>query len=44
MLMLASADPRRFTPDMGTLYLVRLGELIGTALERHLEDPAHRNP
>jgi uncharacterized protein len=43
MLLLASPDPRRFTPDMGTLYLVRLGELVGTALERHLEDPAHRN-
>jgi hypothetical protein len=36
VLALASPDPDRFTPDMGTLYLERLGELIDTALRRHL--------
>ena len=36
VLALASPDPGRFTPDMGTLYLERLGELIDTALRRHL--------
>jgi uncharacterized protein len=37
VLALGSADARRFTHDMGTLYLVRLGELISAALQRHLE-------
>lgn len=37
VLALASSVPERFAPDMGTLYLVRLGELTGTALRRHLE-------
>jgi len=37
MLALGSPDPRRFTPDMGTLYLARLGELVSAALQRHLE-------
>lgn len=37
LLALGSPDPRRFTPDMGTLYLVRLAELVGMALRRHLE-------
>jgi uncharacterized protein YigA (DUF484 family) len=36
VLALASPDPDRFTPDMGTLYLERLGELVDTALRRHL--------
>jgi len=36
LLALASEDPQRFYPDMGTLYLRRLGELISTALTRHL--------
>jgi hypothetical protein len=36
LLALGSEDPQRFYPDMGTLYLRRLGELIGTALTRHL--------
>lgn len=37
VIALGSPDAGRFTADMGTLYLVRLGELISAALERHLE-------
>jgi uncharacterized protein YigA (DUF484 family) len=37
ILALGSPDPHRFTPDMGNLYLIRLGELISAALQRHLE-------
>ena len=36
LLGLASEDPQRFYPGMGTLYLQRLGDLISTALLRHL--------
>ena len=36
LLALASEDGRRFYPEMGTLYLKRLSELIATALARHL--------
>ena len=36
LLALASEDPRRFYPEMGTLYLKRLGELISTSLVRFL--------
>jgi hypothetical protein len=36
MLALASEDVLRFYPEMGTLYLERLGELISAALQRHL--------
>ena len=32
VLALASEDPQRFYPDMGTLYLRRLGELISAGL------------
>ena len=35
MLVLASDDPQRFSPDLGTLYLARLGELIGAAFHRY---------
>jgi len=31
---LASEDPRRFYPEMGTLYLARIGELLSHALAR----------
>jgi uncharacterized protein YigA (DUF484 family) len=34
LLALASEDPQRFYPEMGTLYLRRLGELAATALVR----------
>ena len=36
LLALASEDPQRFYPEMGTLYLKRLGELISTSLVRFL--------
>lgn len=36
LLMLASEEAERFYPEMGTLYLKRLGELAGTAFARHL--------
>ena len=35
MLALASEDPKRFYPEMGTLYLKRLGELASAALQRY---------
>jgi uncharacterized protein YigA (DUF484 family) len=34
LLVLASEDAKRFYPEMGTLYLDRLGQLIGAALTR----------
>jgi len=37
LLALASEDPQRFYPEMGTHYLKRLGELIGAAIARHLK-------
>lgn len=37
LMMLGSPHADRFTPDMGTLYLMRLSELIGTAVRRHAE-------
>ncbi|HEV8647546.1 MAG TPA: DUF484 family protein [Burkholderiales bacterium] len=36
LLILASEDPQRFYPEMGTLYLKRLGELLSTGLGRYL--------
>lgn len=36
VLLLASEDPQRFYPQMGTLYLQRLGELITAGLQRLL--------
>lgn len=36
LLALASEDPQRFYPEMGTLYLKRLAELVSAALARHL--------
>ena len=36
MLALASEDLTRFYPEMGTLYLKRLGEFLSAALERYL--------
>lgn len=37
LLALASEDPHRFYPEMGTVYLKRLSELIGAALARYLK-------
>jgi len=36
LLVLASDDPKRYYAGMGTLYLSRLGDLIGNALAAHL--------
>ena len=36
MLVLASEDPERFYPGMGTLYLKRFGDLVSTAVGRFL--------
>lgn len=37
LLALASEDPQRFYPEMGTLYLRRLADLISSALAPHLK-------
>jgi uncharacterized protein YigA (DUF484 family) len=37
LLALASEDPQRFYPEMGTLYLKRLGDLVAAAVARHLK-------
>lgn len=36
VLALASEDPQRFYPDMGTLYLKRIGELVSVGLLAHI--------
>ncbi len=36
LLALASEDPQRFYPEMGTLYLKRLGEITAAALLRYM--------
>ena len=36
LLILASEDPQRFYPEMGTLYLERLGELVSAGFGRFL--------
>jgi uncharacterized protein YigA (DUF484 family) len=38
LLALASEDGERFYPEMGTVYLKRIGEMVGTALWRNLAD------
>jgi uncharacterized protein len=37
LLVLASESPQRFYPEMGTVFLKRLGGLVSAALWRHLE-------
>ena len=37
LLALAAEDPQRFYPEMGTLYLTRIGEIISACLRRQLE-------
>ncbi|MBX3666245.1 MAG: DUF484 family protein, partial [Burkholderiales bacterium] len=37
LLALASEDAQRFYPEMGTLYLTRIGEIVAACLRRHLE-------
>jgi hypothetical protein len=34
MLALGSEDSKRFYPEMGTLYLERIGEMVSAALTR----------
>ena len=36
LLALASEDPHRFYPEMGTIFLSRLGDIVAAALARHL--------
>ncbi|MGE5524573.1 MAG: DUF484 family protein [Rhodospirillaceae bacterium] len=36
LIVLASGDAQRFYPEMGTMYLKRIGELASAALARHL--------
>lgn len=38
LLVLASNEPQRFSPDMGTDFLVSIGQLTGAALSRLLPD------
>jgi uncharacterized protein YigA (DUF484 family) len=42
VLALGSEDAQRFYPEMGTVYLKRIGEMAGTALSRHLDGGASR--
>jgi uncharacterized protein YigA (DUF484 family) len=37
LLALASEDAQRFYPEMGTLYLKRLGDLVGAGIAPHLQ-------
>lgn len=37
LLALASEDAQRFYPEMGTLYLTRIGEIVAASLLRHLD-------
>ncbi|MGH8728592.1 MAG: DUF484 family protein [Burkholderiales bacterium] len=36
LLVLASEDPQRFYPEMGTVYLKRLGELLSASVSRFI--------
>ncbi|WP_417068846.1 DUF484 family protein [Niveibacterium terrae] len=36
MLVLGSEDPKRFFPEMGTLYVARIAELVSSALIRYV--------
>ncbi len=40
LLVLGSPDPTRYSADMGTDFLTRIGELAGAALSRLLPEPA----
>ena len=37
MLAFASEDAQRFYPEMGTVFLKRIGEMVSTALMRHFD-------
>jgi len=36
LLAMASEDEQRFYPEMGTLYVKRIGELVSAALLRYI--------
>ena len=36
LIVLASGDAQRFYPEMGTVYLKRIGDMVGAVLARHL--------
>ena len=36
MLIIASEDPQRFYPEMGTIFLQRIAEIVGAAFRPHL--------
>lgn len=36
MLIIASEDQQRFYPEMGTVFLQRIAEIVATALQQHL--------
>lgn len=36
MLVLGSEDPQRFFPEMGTMYVERIGDLVGAALLKQI--------
>jgi uncharacterized protein YigA (DUF484 family) len=36
MLILASEDAQRFYPEMGTVFLQRIAELVSSAVQPHL--------
>jgi uncharacterized protein len=40
LLAFASEDAQRFYPEMGTLFLQRIGEMVSTALVRHIDASA----
>lgn len=44
VVALASEDPKRFYPEMGTLYLERIGELVSHALWRFVTPLRERAP
>jgi len=44
VVALASEDPKRFYPEMGTLYLARIGELVSHALWRFVTPVRERGP
>ena len=37
LMMFASEDAQRYYPEMGTLYLQRLGDIVSAAIARHIE-------
>jgi uncharacterized protein YigA (DUF484 family) len=42
LLVLASEEPQRFYPEMGTFYLQRIGDLISTAISRYSQTECNK--